>query len=563
MIKRLCNILLATFFCFGNSYSQNSPGYTPKDVEFLNYFSDAGICLLKSQYSNALSLYEKCLSINPKSSASYYQIAKIHYLNKDYSAAELFAKRAVDLNKDNVLYLNLLSDIYIKNGEYELAQKSLSQVVKLYPSYDNYNALTDLYVSSGKFQEAVDLLNSFEQNYGFDTDISTRKSDLYRMMGRPQDAEKEILRLSASDPSNFYYLFLLSDLYFQTNQISKVQSVIDKMSKADSTNGILYLVKTFLCNVQHQDDCFYENLIKSLKSGDVPYEQKLMLVSQFSFSNEDFDSNQIDSAYKVLLNLYPDSCLVLNTYSDFLFSQYHYRESANYLKKSIDINKSDFFVWQKLIRVYSILEDYKKLDEISNLALSYYPELLNCHVYLSAASFFSGKTDEAEDLLLTAAMDFGDDNVNASPIYNYFCSLVNCKKGNVDKSLEYFKKFTELDKPDDYFAAQFVLNLTLVNQKASFSENILKLILSRDSSSPYFNYVYSRYLINQKDLKGAQYFIDKALSNNYSDIFFIYELAGDIYRSLNNCEKAVLYYNSALKNGGNTNIINNKIKKCN
>ena len=106
-MKFLCNILVFTFlaFPFGNIFAQTSQP-VPSNVEFLNYFSQAGIFVLKSQYSNALQCYQKCIELNPKSSASYFQMAKIHFSSGDAHAAEMFAKKAHDLNPDNVFYIS-------------------------------------------------------------------------------------------------------------------------------------------------------------------------------------------------------------------------------------------------------------------------------------------------------------------------------------------------------------------------------------------------------------------------------------------------------------------------
>ena len=108
------------------------------------------------------------------------------------------------------------------------------------------------------------------------------------------------------------------NLYFQTNQLTKVQPVIDKMEAVNNESGFVYLVKTFLCNAQGNDECFYQNLVKSLKCSDVTLEQKLFLVSQFSKSFEGFAVTKVDSVFEILSAAYPDSAIVYNVYSEFL-----------------------------------------------------------------------------------------------------------------------------------------------------------------------------------------------------------------------------------------------------
>ena len=562
-MKFFGNILIALLLAspFGNAVAQKSKSSVPSNVEFLNYFSQAGIFVLKSQYSNALQCYQKCIQLNPNSSASYFQIAKLHFSAGDYPAAELNALIASQLNPDNVFYLSLLVDIYTKLGDFDSALDYSLRVLEKYPSYENYHQLTDLYVSLNRYQDAVDLLSSFEKVYGFDSEICTRKSDLYRLLGKFQDSENEILRLVNSDPSNLYYFFLLADLYFQTNQLSKVQPVIEKMEAINSENGMVYLVKTFLCNAQANDACFYQNLIKSLKSEDVSLEQKLFLVSQFSHQHDGFEVQKVDSIFEILSAAYPDSAVVYNVYSDFLFSTYRYNRSALALLKSLEIDKSNFDVWRMLCRNYAIF-DNNALSVVVERVMSYFPEQLDVFVYSAAGALLDNDLVVAEDFL-QQSLDFGIKETASAYLYFFFNAVYNLKKGDVNAALDNFRKYFAANHSDYYYLAKYAAYLVECGRDKDVAEIIIKMCIAADKDSPYFNYVYSFYLLKNNDLKGAEYFIEKALANNLSKLPFIYELAADIYAKHQNCEKALANYRLAIDNGGNAQIINNKIKKCN
>lgn len=558
-MRFLGNILIFIFLAlsFGKALAQP----VPSNVEFLDNFSQAGIFLLKSQTDKALQCYQKCIKLNPKSSASYYQIAKIHYDSGDYATAEMFAKNAVDINSDNVFYLRLLSDIYIKNGDIEKAVKYSKMVLDKYPSYENYHQLTDLYVSLHRYQDAIDILSQFENAYGFDVDICTRKSDLYRLLNRYQDSENEILRLINADPSNLYNLFLLCDLYFQTNQLAKVQPVIDKMEAVNNESGFVYLVKTFLCNAQGNDDCFYQNLVKSLKCSDVTLEQKLFLVSQFSKSFDGFAVTKVDSVFEILSAAYPDSAIVYNVYSEFLFNTYRYNRSALALLKSLEIDKSNFDVWRMLLRNYAIF-DNNALSTVVERAMSYYPEQLDVFVYSAAGALIDNDLVVAEDYLQQSS-DFGILTTSSAYLYYFFNAVYQIKSGNVDAALDYFRKYFTANHTDFYYLAKYCYYLVQVGRDREVAAMIIKMCLAADKDSPFFNFVYSYYLLKTNDTKGAEYFIEKAIAFNESKHPFIYELAADIYAKTSRVGEAIQFYRLALDNGGNSNIINNKIKKLN
>ena len=195
-----------------NTFAQDAFKSSDDRVEYLDLFSQAGIFLLKSQTDKALQSYQRCIELNPKSSASYFQIANIYYDSGDYQASELFAQKAVDIQPSNVLYLNLLADASLKNGNLDAAILHTKKALELYHSYENYNALSELYISSEKYSDAISLLDSFEINFGYDISNGVRKSELYRMSGNLADAEKELMRIIDTDSSNIYYHFMLVGL---------------------------------------------------------------------------------------------------------------------------------------------------------------------------------------------------------------------------------------------------------------------------------------------------------------------------------------------------------------
>lgn len=554
----LCSVLLAAQ---ANTFAQDGFKSSDQRVEYLDLFSQAGIFLLKSQTDKALQAYQRCIELNPMSSASYFQIGNIYFSSGDYQASELFAQKAVDIQPSNVLYLNLLADANLKNGNLDAAISNTKRALESYPSYDNYHALTQLYISSGNFSDAISLLDSFEKNFGYEVSNGVRKSELYRMSGDLPNAEKELMRIIDTDSTNIYYYFMLVDLYFQTGQIPKIQTVINQMEKIDPENGLVYLAKSSLCRATLKVDCFYQNLIQSFNSDDVLFSEKLMNLSILVSEEQLLNETQVDSLFAVMKVHYPDSSSVYSLHADYLFFIKEYKKSIVELSNAIRLDKNDFVLWRKLFHLYYIIEDYNHLGATVNDAFSYYPEQLDVFLYAALSSFLTGHLTDGEDYLIQSEA-FGVEESSSAYFYYFIKGVYYYLKNDSKNSLEYFNQYFLMGNSSHFMLAQYAFYLTQMNAKMDLAERIIKQCVSFDQFNTYFYYVYANYFLKKNDLKSSVYFIDKSLSLDHCGLSSIYELAGDIYRKNNNCEKAVLYWNKA-KNDSNAQKLMNKIKNCN
>ncbi|MCQ2973674.1 MAG: hypothetical protein MJ211_02550 [Bacteroidales bacterium] len=556
------NIIFFILLSYNNSFSQNKFLQSSDDVDFKNYFSQAGIFLLKSQSNDALQCYKKCLELNSKSAATNFQIAKIYYYSGDYNAAELFAKNAVDLNSDNVFYIKFLADVYSKLGNYNLSILYSKKALDKAPTYDNYNFLTELYISTKQYNEAIEHLNSFENNFGFDVDIIIQKADLFRLSGDLNSAEKEILRLIDFDSSNLSFYYLLFDFYSITNQLSKFQDVVNKMIQVDSTNGLSYLAKALMCRSRLQIDCFYQNLVESFKSDDIKFSQKIFYISNLIMDDLDLSIEQFENLFSVLDSQYHDSISVHSNFADFYLTQHNLPKAIEQLKICLDIDKSDFKIWRKLFRIYTLNEDYSSLQDLVDLALSFYPEQLDVYLYSAVYNIYKNNLNDARDFL-NQSLDFGIELSESKFLYYFYNAICLYKENNIDLAFENFDKFYSNINNDYFLSSQYAFYLINANRNFDLAENIIKKCINFDNSNSYFYFVYSFYFLRKNDLKSAVYFIDKSINLDLSNKYYIFELAGDIFYKNNNFEKAKEYYNLAISHGGNKLKISNKINKCN
>ncbi|MBN2396495.1 MAG: tetratricopeptide repeat protein [Candidatus Atribacteria bacterium] len=152
----------------------------------------------KGEYKKAIEFYQKALSIDPNSSLANYEIAFSYFSDKDYKNAEIYSKKVIDLNEDNLLaayitYGNALD----MQGQTKKAIKSYEKAIK---DFDNYL----LY-----YNYAITCFNSGETDNAYDAvikAINNNSSHASSHLILSKIMEKKGSRIKAMLPLYFFLL---------------------------------------------------------------------------------------------------------------------------------------------------------------------------------------------------------------------------------------------------------------------------------------------------------------------------------------------------------------------
>ena len=559
-MKPFFTILLSLFFS-ATFAQKNSPSKVPQEVEFKNFFSQANIFLLNGQVENAIAAYNSCLKLSPNSAAVNYQLAKIFFRLQDFDAALNYISQAVKLSEDNYWYNVFLADVYRCLGNYQESIKIFETLIKKNPNYQDYLQLCELYVKSGKISSAISTLNTIESKYGFDIDNSLKKIDLLRRQNHLKEAEDECCKLVLTDSSNLSYLGMLEDFYLSISQISKAQEVVTKMQSIDDKNPLSYLAVAYLCRATGKIDCFYQNLVESFRGDVISQNEKISLIQEIVLHSQEYDEEKICQLYDEIVKADSLNFEVRSSYADFLMLSNKYALAAKQLKKCSEIRQSDFKVWKKLFKLYVLIEDYKSLNSVVKECEEYFPEQVDLMLFSAVSMLYNGDLSSAEEMFLSAE-DFGIELTESANLYYFYLGVFNYKKKNFEKAFSFFDKFYEKNHSDYNLCAQYAYYLIESKKNLTLAQNIIKECQKIDNKNYYFCYVYAFYSLAVSDLKSAEYFIEKSLSNNGNQKEYILLLAGDIFYKKGDCAKAVEYWKLSLQKGGDPKSLNSKINNC-
>ena len=183
----------------------------------LDYFLTAAAqSRLQQQWSRATELYRHCLEIDSCSPEAMFQLGRIYiYLHQDSVGLE-HLHRAVDLDPDNIYYIEPLAAILLRKGCEEDALPLLERISELQTSRsDVLSHLAGLYARMGLIGEAISTYDRMEMLEGKMSQLSNEKFSLYMQLGDSASAFAELQSLCDEYPADLSYKIDMGYCYQQ------------------------------------------------------------------------------------------------------------------------------------------------------------------------------------------------------------------------------------------------------------------------------------------------------------------------------------------------------------
>ena len=110
--------------------------------------------------------------------------------------------------------------------------------------------LSGAYIAAKNFDQAIDLLTTYNSQYGKDPQLFGRLGDAYFSSKRPQESIAPYEQALKLDPTNVRIADKLSTVYAMQNRLADAERVLVKAIESDPKNGLLLtnLSNVFLAN---------------------------------------------------------------------------------------------------------------------------------------------------------------------------------------------------------------------------------------------------------------------------------------------------------------------------
>lgn len=508
--------------------------------------------------NRAVTIFNRCIEIDPNSAASLAQLASIYMSAKDPVNATTFMERAVAISPQNSYYPELLAQIYQQSGKYiesadiylKLAQESDDRLDYLYQA-------ATLFSEGKEFQKAIDTYDTLELKTGINEGISLGKQKAYVGLDNIKGAEKEIQKLIDSDPKRTEYYGIMADLYLHSGESDKALKYYNKVLKMDPEDGFIHV--SLLNYYMSLSDTVqaYEHLRVALSNKELNIDTKIQVFSTVART----PSFKIDNAYelsKLIMDSAPDNDKAIALYASILISDKKLPEGRESLIKAIEINPQKYIYREQLIFLESQMMLWDEVTKSCRDAISLFPN--NPILYLMGASGnIQLKSNDIALNLLDSGEVFVQNNIPLKAQFNLHRGEAYYHKDELDSAWLYFDESIKID-PTNWLAlnnyAYYLSEKGVMLEKA---ERLITQVIQNNPNNSTFLDTYAWILFKKEDYTLAKFYMKSALDSSEEPSLVLLEHYGDILYFLDKKDEAKSYWQKALDGGADSSTLKEKV----
>lgn len=583
ILKRLTYLLLSSFLLASCATSQKVVVNTEKkqetpeksstvtetklsedqENEFEYLFIEGLKQKMLGNVQDAVSIFSRCLEIDPNSSVAMFEMAKIHYANKDLTSASLLLEKAISLNPSNKWYKLLLADIYQQRKQYTEAADLYIKLSNSYPDNLNYQYSKAVLLTQAKrYSEAIDAYDNLEKEVGLNEQISVAKQRVYMAWDKPDKAFEEVHKLIDSDPKNPQYYGLLAELYEKEGDKENALKYYNKILELDPNNGIVHFSLSNYYLDQGDSVKAFNEVKKAFGNKNLDADTKIQyyMLQTANPDSSDWSDEQISELLNILHATHPDDNRMYTIYAEYLMRQNKLSEARDYLRKYLETDKNSFTIWQQLLLLDNDLQDFEGLYKESKQAIDLFPNQPIVYALNAVAALQLKKYEEALKVI-SEGEPYVLDNKSLKVQFLLYKAEADY---NLDKVDDAFKAFDEVIKlsPNNYMAMNnYAYYLSVRGQNLEKAERMSGKVIQANPDNPTYLDTYAWVLFKRGDYQLAKFYIESAITNGGGDNATLVEHYGDILYKLGEKDKAVAKWKEAKLLGANTQTLDQKIKE--
>ena len=368
-------------FSFGNQLfaQQNPEDIALEENKTEDYFFEALAQRGIENYDKAIVAIQKCLEKEPKNPAFLYELGKNQLDAKDYVAAEITFKSAVEIDNKQRWYWNGLYDVYYETKNFD---KAIEVVQKLIEFDTNMREdLVSLYMNTDQKEKALNLLKEMEASSHL-----TKTMEFYKLKLESSkefaSPKKETLEKGIKEHPKYEqnYIDLIS-LYLSFNQEEKAFEVAKVLEKEipNSDWAHVSLVKFYLASNDGINAS--KSMFKVLMNSKIDLKIKHRVFNEFlifAVKNPTFFTD-VDAAIPYFDN--DPEIAVAKEVAKFFWKKSDLDKAIYYFEKAIKKSPDDIESLNYFLEVLQQKQDYQRLVVKATECIELFPTQPNYYYY--------------------------------------------------------------------------------------------------------------------------------------------------------------------------------------
>lgn len=532
-----------------------------KKLKFQYAFVEAAKQSMLGYNEKATELYNECLKINPESAASMFELGKIFARQEQYQRAIALLKQAVKTNNENFWYKLTLADMYMAVSQLEDAIVVYEELVEQYPERDRIKLeYATVLAENNQTDKALKIFNEIEQNIGISEEVSLAKNRIYFERGDFENVYRELQNLIDAFPDEPRYYGMLAEIYTKTGKYQEARDVYDRLEALQSDNPLILLSIANFYKVTANAERSFDYMQEAFAHPDLAVEAKIqVLVSDDRFNENATDKEKPYSLLNILLETHPDEPDVHFLYAEYLIRDQEYQQARQQLYQVLELDKSNFQVWEQLFIIENDLDQHKALLDLSEEALSYFPNQPTVYLFNGVAAYNLKKYQKAIERL-TLGIDYTiDDQFLKKQFYTYL-GEAHHKAGNHVESGFAFEQALEIEPNDAYVLNNYSYYLAQRGANLKKAETMAQKATKLQPDSPNYLDTYAYVLYKNKKYEKALEIAEKAMEKGGKNTPVVVEHYGDILFKNGKHDQALVQWKKAAELGKGSELLDKKIQ---
>ena len=379
--KKHIAFIVFLLFSFGNQLfaQQNPEDIALEENKTEDYFFEALAQRGIENYDKAIVAIQKCLEKEPKNPAFLYELGKNQLDAKDYVAAEITFKSAVEIDNKQRWYWNGLYDVYYQTKNFDKAIGVVQKLIEFDPNMRE--DLVSLYMNTDQKEKALYLLKEMEASSHL-----TKTMEFYKLKLESSkefaSPKKETLEKGIKEHPKYEqnYIDLIS-LYLSFNQEEKAFEVARVLEKEipNSDWAHVSLVKFYLASNDGINAS--KSMFKVLMNSKIDLKIKHRVFNEFlifAVKNPTFFTD-VDAAIPYFDN--DSEIAVAKEVAKFFWKKSDLDKTIYYFEKAIKKSPDDIESLNYFLEVLQQKQDYQRLVVKATECIELFPTQPNYYYY--------------------------------------------------------------------------------------------------------------------------------------------------------------------------------------
>lgn len=526
-------------------------------------FIDAKKDKLLGDYDTAKERFRQLLKKYPKHDVAAYELADIFKREEDIENALHYVDLALKAGPENRWYLQLKSEVYLLDKNYDGAAEVYESITKVSPQ--DLVALEKkawLYAQAKDFERAIEVIQSLEAHIGTTKKTSYIKHDLYKEMGKKNKALEVLEDLVQQYPNSIEYKHVLASYL---RNIGKERQAVEQYTAIlaidpEDARANVAMASTF--KKEGNEGGYLSSIKPIIESPDADVDIKMAeLMPYVRQLQKDVDPELMNIMLDLVSSLeeaHPQEAKVYALHGDLLSLKGSDLDAIEKYRKTLSLDESNYLVWEQLLALQLSVGDMQSVRQSSDEAIELFPNQSMLYYFNGLAAMnLSDFGDAVDDLEMGLMMAGKNQDLKVS--IQALLGKAYHELKDYDSSTEAYDNALLLAPADARILNDYSYTLALQGIRLGEAGKMVDKALGMDAKNPRYLATKAWISFRSQELETARSLFEEALKNGGSKYSYIVEKYGDTLFKMGLNERALRAWKEAVEIGGGSKWLQRKI----